>query len=155
VKDRRNGKVFFDVVPPEERGRACTCSTSSGFAGSGTSHPGQSTLVAPYDATVASLNIVSAQYVEQNQVVLTLATLNKFQIETTDLSERDFTKVRIGAPTSIFIEALNESVSGEVVSISPIADTVDGDAVFKVTIEFDEQPRGLLWGMTAEVIVSE
>jgi hypothetical protein len=42
-----------------------------------------------------------------------------------------------------------------VVSISPIADTVGGDVVFKVTITFDNQPADLLWGMTAEVTIEE
>ena len=35
--------------------------------------------------------------VQQNQVVMTLATLNTLQLETTDLSERDITKVKIGS----------------------------------------------------------
>jgi hypothetical protein len=48
---------------------------------------------------------------------------------------------------------LHETFDGEVISISPIADTVGGDVVFKVTIAFDEQPKGLLWGMTAEVTI--
>ena len=51
------------------------------------------------------------------------------------------------------IEALEETFNGEVMAISPIADTVGGDVVFKVTIAFDEQPKDLLWGMTAEVTI--
>ncbi len=37
------------------------------------------------------------------------------------------------------------------IRISPIADDVGGDVVFKVTIAPDTQPEGLLWGMSAEV----
>jgi HlyD family secretion protein len=86
---------------------------------------------------------------------MTLATLDQLQLETTDLSERDIAKVKVGAPVKISIEALNETFTGKVVSISPRADTVGGDTVFKVTIAFDEQPENLLWGMTAEVTTSE
>jgi hypothetical protein len=60
-----------------------------------------------------------------------------------------------GAPVSIFIEALNESFSGRVISISPKADTGGGDVIFKVTIAFDRQPENVLWGMTAEVTIQQ
>jgi multidrug resistance efflux pump len=93
--------------------------------------------------------------VQQNQVVVTLATLNTLQLETTDLSERDITKVKIGAPVNISIEASNENIQGKVIGISPRANTVGGDVVFKVTIAFDKQPGNLLWGMTAEVNIGE
>lgn len=111
----------------------------------------QGTLIAPSDGVIASLDVVLGEFVQSDQVVVTLATLNKLQIETTDLSERDITNVHVGDPANISIEALNQQVSGKVVRISPIADTVGGDVIFKVTIAPDEQPKGLLWGMTAEV----
>jgi multidrug efflux pump subunit AcrA (membrane-fusion protein) len=114
-----------------------------------------STLTSPQDATVASVDVIAGQLVQQNQVVMTLATLDQLQLETTDLSERDITQVKVGAPANIFIEALDENYTGKVLSISPKADTVGGDVVFKVTIAFDEQPKGLLWGMTAEVTINE
>jgi RND family efflux transporter MFP subunit len=156
VKDRRKGKVFFDVVPPEirevahakvEQAQASLVMARATLA--------QSTLVAPYDATVASIKVVPGEYVQQNQVVVTLATLNTLQLETTDLSERDITKVKIGAPVNISIEASNKNIQGKVIGISPRANTVGGDVVFKVTIAFDKQPENLLWGMTAEVTIEE
>src|SRR5215216_1722300 len=156
VKERRNGKVFFDVVPPEIRQVAhAHVEQAQATLEVAQATLTQSTLIAPNDATVASINVLPGEYVEQNHVVVTLATLNALQLETTDLSERDITKVKIGAPVGIFIEALNETISGEVVGISPIADTVGGDVVFKVTIAFDKQPENLLWGMTAEVTIEE
>jgi multidrug efflux pump subunit AcrA (membrane-fusion protein) len=95
------------------------------------------------------------EYVEQHQVVITLATLHALQLETTDLSERDVTKVKVGAPVDIFIEALNETFPGKVIGISPKADMIGGDVVFKVTVAFDQQPEKVLWGMTAEVTIRE
>ena len=156
VKDRRNGKVFFDVVPPEVRqvahARVEQAQASLEVAQATLE---QSTLVAPYDATVASIEVLPGEYVEQNQVAITLATLNTLQLETTDLSERDVSNVKVGMPVDIFVEALNGNFSGKVISISPKADTVGGDVVFKVTIAFDKQPENLLWGMTAEVTIEE
>ena len=111
----------------------------------------QGTLTAPFDGIVTSLSVIPGEFVPADQVVITLATLNTLQVETTDLSERDLPLVHIGDPANIFVEALNTNISGKVIGISPRADTVGGDVVFKVTIAPDTQPQGLLWGMTAEV----
>ncbi|HEX9387784.1 MAG TPA: efflux RND transporter periplasmic adaptor subunit [Anaerolineales bacterium] len=156
IKDRRNGKVFFDVVPPEVRQIAhAHVEQAQASLEEAQAILAQSTLVAPHDATVAFVKVVPGEYVEQNQVIVTLATLHTLQLETTDLSERDITKVKIGSPVNISIEASNESITGKVIGISPRANTVGGDVVFKVTIAFDKQPENLLWGMTAEVTIEE
>jgi HlyD family secretion protein len=111
----------------------------------------QATLVAPHDGILTSVSVIPGEFVKANQAMVTLATLDVLQIETTDLSERDISNVHIGDAATIFVEALNESFNGKVISISPRADTVGGDVVFKVAIAPDMQPRGLLWGMTAQV----
>jgi RND family efflux transporter MFP subunit len=111
----------------------------------------QGTLTAPFDGVVTSLTIIPGEFVPSDQAVITLATLNDLQVETTDLSERDIPNIHIGDPASIFVEALKKNLSGRVINISPKADTIGGDVVFKVTIAPDTQPEGLLWGMTAEV----
>lgn len=113
----------------------------------------QATLGAPFDGTVADVAVVPGELVQPNQVVITLADLEHMQIVTTDLSERDIARVKIGQTATVVIEALGISVSGKVVRISPIAENVGGDVVYPVTIELDEQPEGLLWGMSAEVEV--
>lgn len=110
----------------------------------------QGTLIAPFDGIVTSISVIPGEFVESDRAVVTLATLNNLQVETTDLSERDITNVHIGDPANIFIEALNRNIGGKIIGISPRADIVGGDVVFKVTIALDEQPEDLLWGMTAE-----
>jgi multidrug efflux pump subunit AcrA (membrane-fusion protein) len=156
VKDRRNGRVFFDVVPPEVR-EIAHAGVLKAQAALEVEQAilAQTTLVAPHDATVTALHVLPGEYVRSQQIVVTLATLNNLQLETTDLSERDITQVKIGEPVNIFIEALNEEFTGKVIGISPIADTVGGDIVFEVPIAFEEQPQNLLWGMTAEVTIDE
>ncbi len=155
VKDRRHGRVFFDVVPPEVRQQAdAQVQRAQAALDIAKATLAQATLTAPYTGTIASLNIVPGELVQLDQVVVTLATLNDLQIETTDLSERDIAKVSVGDSANIFMEALNANVRGKVIGISPIADSVGGDVVFKVTIALDEQPAGLLWGMTAEVTIA-
>ena len=111
----------------------------------------QGALLAPHDGTIASIKVIPGEFVKSDQAVLTLATLNSLQAETTDLSERDISNVHIGDSADISVEALNKNIPGKVIGISPIASTVGGDVTFKVTIAPDTQPEGLLWGMTAEV----
>ena len=111
----------------------------------------QSTLSAPFAGTIISVDIAPAETVVPGQTVIVLGDLSRYRIETTDLSERDVTRIQIGQPASVFIEALGEQFTGEVIDIDRVSSTLGGDVVFKVTIDLDEQPQGLLWGMSADV----
>ena len=110
----------------------------------------QSTLVAPFDGTIVSVDISPAETVVPGGVVVTMGDLSRFQVETKDLSERDVPRVQIGQTASVFIEPLNQEFPGKVVDISRISSTVGGDVVFKVTIDLNQQPQGLLWGMSSD-----
>jgi HlyD family secretion protein len=156
IKNQRNGKIFYDVIPAVYRQRADTKVQQAQVALElAQINLAEGTLLAPFDGTVTSLGAIPGEFVGSDQGVVTLATLDDLQLETTDLSERDIARVKVGAPVSIFVEALHETFTGKVVSISPKANTVGGDTVFKVTIAFDEQPEDLRWGMTAEVAINE
>jgi len=156
VKDFRNGKFIYDVAPPEVRQRADAQALQAKTAMEiAQATLAQNTLIAPYDGIIVSIDVVTGEFVGQGQVVVTFATLNDLIIETTDLSERDITKIKIGDLATINIDALNETVNGRVIAIAPKADVVGGDVVFKVTIAMDNQLKGLLWGMTAEVAINE
>ena len=111
----------------------------------------QSALAAPFDATVVAVDTVAGETVVPGRVVVTLGDLSKFRIETTDLSELDVTRVKVGQTAQVFIEALNEKFEGKVVDIALLSSTLGGDVVFTVTIELDKQPEGLRWGMSADV----
>lgn len=156
VKNRRNGKIFYDVVPVEFRQRAdARVQQAQVTLDLAQISRSEGTLTAPFDGVVASLSVIPGEFVQADQAVVKLATLNALQVETTDLSERDITNVKIGASATISVEALNQTIHGKVISISPISNTVGGDVVFKVTIAFDKQPENLLWGMTAEVTIGQ
>jgi multidrug efflux pump subunit AcrA (membrane-fusion protein) len=109
------------------------------------------TLTAPFDGTVASVDVVAGEWVIPGQTVLTLVDLGSLHVETTDLSERDVPKVKVGQQVSVFIEALGQQVTGQVSDISPLANTLGGDVVYKTTIELDTLPNGLRAGMSVEV----
>jgi HlyD family secretion protein len=114
----------------------------------------QATLTAPFAGTVADLQASPGQVVMPGQVLLTLADLSELQVETTDLSERDVTEVRVGQQAMVYVEALNSDVPGRVARISPLASTLGGDVVYTVVIALEEQPEGLLLGMSVEVEIA-
>ena len=111
----------------------------------------QATLVAPFDGTIASVEISPAEIANPGQIIIVMGDLTHFQIETTDLSEKDAPSVQVGQTANVFIDALGQEFSGKVVDIARVSETVGGDVVYKVTIELDEQPEGLRWGMSTEV----
>ena len=111
----------------------------------------QGALLAPFDGMVVTIDVNTGETVVPGRVVVVLGDLSKYQIETTDLSERDVTRVKVGQSAKISIEALGQTYTGKVVEIALVSSTLGGDVVYTVTIEFDEQPQGLLWGMSADV----
>jgi multidrug efflux pump subunit AcrA (membrane-fusion protein) len=138
--------------PPERRDQA-KAEAEQAKAGLETARAmlAQTSLLAPFDGTVVDIEIQEGELAQTGQVVITLGDLANMQIETTDLSERDISVVQISQGANIYIEALDVTVTGRVIRISPFSDTLGGDVIFPVTLELDEQPEGLLWGMSAEV----
>jgi RND family efflux transporter MFP subunit len=114
----------------------------------------QSTLLAPYAATVIAVNLQAGELAQPGAAVFRLATLNQLQIETIDLSERDIAKIKIGQTATVFVDALNKEFPARVTAIAPRADIRGGDVIFKVILTFDDMPEGLLWGMSAEVVIT-
>ncbi len=108
-------------------------------------------LVAPLDG------IVLARMIEPNEVVLpgtpllVLGDLDHLRVETADLSERDVPQIKVGQPVQVFIKALGQQITGYVSAISPLANTLGGDVVYKTTVDLDMCPPDLRVGMSAEV----
>ncbi len=111
----------------------------------------QATLTAPFAGTIAKVDISPAEYANPGQIIVVMGDLSRFQIETTDLSEKDVPSVQVGQTATIYVEALDREFNGTVVDIARVSTTVGGDVVYTVTIEFNEQPEGLRWGMSADV----
>jgi multidrug efflux pump subunit AcrA (membrane-fusion protein) len=108
-------------------------------------------LSAPFTGTVSKLMSQRGEWVLPGQPVLVLADLDHLQVKTTDLSERDISRVEVGQSVMVLVEALNETVAGHVIEISPLADTLGGDVVYETTVQLDETLPDLRAGMSAEV----
>ena len=113
----------------------------------------EATLTAPFNGTIAEVDLAPAETVVPGQIVIVMGDLSQFQIETTDLSERDVPNVKVGQIATVSIQALNQKFTGKVSDVERVSTTVGGDVVYKATIQLDTQPQGLLWGMTADVTI--
>ncbi len=108
-------------------------------------------LKAPLDATVSNVNIHVGEWATAGQTLLVLTDLSHLRVQTTDLSERDVPRVRVGQPVTLLVKALNQDVTGRVSEIAPLSDTLGGDVVYQTTIDLDTQPDGLRPGMSVDV----
>jgi len=114
----------------------------------------QTRLIAPYDGTVVSIDVVPGEMVEPSQTVVVFADLRHLQVVTTDLSERDIARTAIGQSAMVQLKAFEGPLPGTIRLIDVMAaKSEDGDTVFKVTIDLDQPPEGLRWGMSGEVLI--
>lgn len=108
-------------------------------------------IISPFDGVVAKANAHIGEMVSPGQILFIVSNPAKLYVETTDLSEKDINIVKVGQKVSIFIKALGSNVPGTVISISPIADMLGGDVVYRTRVSFDELPEGVLAGMSVDV----
>jgi len=114
-----------------------------------------SRLLAPFSGTVVSTNVVPGEYILPGQALIELSDIANLQVETTDLSERDVPAVTIGQTVTVFVDALSQEISGRVIRISPQAETLGGDVVYRTTIALDNPPAELRAGMSVDVLFGE
>lgn len=112
-------------------------------------------LNAPFAGVVAARFLGAGEWVLPGQPVMTLVDLTHLRVETTDLSERDVPRVSVGQAVTVYVKALNQTLNGRVLQIAPLATSLGGDVVYKVTIELDSPPAALRAGMTVTVTFGE
>lgn len=108
-------------------------------------------LLAPFSGTLTAVNVIAGEYVAPGQTLIAISDVTNLRVTTTDLSERDIANVSVGQNVTVFVEALNAEVSGQVLLISAVADTLGGDVVYKTTITLNELPAGIRAGMSVTV----
>jgi multidrug efflux pump subunit AcrA (membrane-fusion protein) len=114
------------------------------------------TLKAPYAATVTDIYLEIGQLVGPDAPAATLADLDQFQIETSDLTELEVVKIFEGQVVEIVPDALPDlTLLGSVESIGQSFTTQAGDILYTVIISLDEDDPQLRWGMTVELTFVE
>ena len=114
----------------------------------------QVTLTAPFTGTAVAVDIVPEAIAVPGQEAISLADLDHLQVVTTDLSERDLGRVKIGQPATIYVESLGSEVKGQVSQIALQSTKLGGDVVYAVTLDLVSPPAELRWGMSVKVDIA-
>ncbi|MBQ6005133.1 MAG: efflux RND transporter periplasmic adaptor subunit [Selenomonadaceae bacterium] len=109
------------------------------------------TLTANADGVISAVNAEVGQVISAGQSVLTLVQTNELEVAV-DIPENKISAVQIGQPCAITFWATNDSVSGTIREISPMADSTA--RTFTVKISLPDVPNIQL-GMTANVAMRE
>ena len=88
--------------------------------------------------------------------ILHLADLSTWQIATTDLTELDVIRVRMGSPVTMTFDAIaGLELRGRVSHMRPIGENKQGDITYVVRVTPDQQDARLRWNMTAAVSITD
>ena len=109
-------------------------------------------LVAPFAGVVAGVNVEPGDAVTPNEVSFVLATLDRLQVRTVDLTELDVARVAAGQSAVVTVDALSDvELKGHVIRVGLQPVDYRGDVTYPVYVELDDAVPELCWGMTAMV----
>ncbi len=112
---------------------------------------GETALTAPMDGTVTSLDVEVGERINAGQAVAALGDLTTLKVEI-NLDETDISGVSVGQEARITLDAFRDAeLTGEVVSIAPVAQIESGVVLFPVTVQLSPTELPLRSGMTADV----
>lgn len=113
----------------------------------------QMTLQALFPGTISRVDVKIGQHVNPGDPILTLANLEDWLVETTDLSEQNIVRIEIGAPVKVTIDAISgETLDGQIIDISRGFQSEGGEVLYQVKVDLQERTDlPLRWGMSAEV----
>jgi HlyD family secretion protein len=113
------------------------------------------TLTAPFDGTLATVNVREGEFVTMGVPLIVIGDLTTLQLETDDLSETNIARVTIGQTVKVTFEAMPGRIfNGKVTQIAPIATAKSGGTNFTVTVVLDALAPELRWGMTGHVEIN-
>lgn len=110
-------------------------------------------LSAPWRGTITGLLVHAGDTVMPGTILVTMADLSQYQVETTDLDEFLIGTIFVGQSVVVTVDALDRrEIEGTVraVSLQPQTNRT-GDEHYPVTISLGEIPTELRAGMTARV----
>ncbi|MDO8555204.1 MAG: efflux RND transporter periplasmic adaptor subunit [bacterium] len=103
---------------------------------------------APFDGTIAKLDVKKADSVTSATAVATMVTRQK--LAEISLNEVDVSKIKIGQKTTITFDAVEGlSITGKVVEIDTVGTVTQGVVTYNVKLGFDTQDDRIKPGMSA------
>ncbi|MFN8496694.1 MAG: HlyD family efflux transporter periplasmic adaptor subunit [Anaerolineae bacterium] len=112
----------------------------------------KASLKAPFDGIITNLDVKQGERVQPNTPLITIADTSKWQIDTTDLTELNVVRLKVGDPVTITFDALPDvTLPGTITRISDQGENKQGDIVYTVTVTPNQWDDRLRWKMTASV----
>jgi HlyD family secretion protein len=113
----------------------------------------QASLTAPFAGTIAQVQAHVGDFVGPGVPVVTIGDLSKLSVESSDISDLDISRVKLGQRTIVTLDALPGKIfHGTVARISPMASESRGYKVFRVWIDLQEGVEsGLRWGLDTKI----
>jgi HlyD family secretion protein len=88
--------------------------------------------------------------------MIQIADLSTWQIETTDLTERNIVRVREGSQATVTFDSISGlELPGIVSRIRALGEAKQGDITYVITIKLNQQDPRLRWNMTASVTIEQ
>jgi HlyD family secretion protein len=113
-------------------------------------------LRAPFTGTISSIDISTGELAPAGTAVVHMADFSSWKVETTDLTELNVARVKLGQPAMVHFDALPDvGIIGRVTQINALGENRQGDVVYTVTLTLETSDPGLHWNMTASVTFLE
>jgi HlyD family secretion protein len=110
------------------------------------------TMSAPFDGVIAVIHTSVGEWVAAGAPVAELLDTSRWRIETKNVGELEIARVQVGQAVEVRINAFrDETLTGRVITISPVAVVQQGDTTYTLMIELDPTDLNLRPGMTAQV----
>lgn len=107
-------------------------------------------IIAPFDGIITDVSILTGETASLNPVITILAT-DAFELKAR-VPEIDITKIEVDQQVETTFDAkAQETYSGKISYISPLATIIDGVAYFEATISLDTIPKWIRSGLNADV----
>ena len=113
----------------------------------------ESYLYAPVDGQITEVKKRTAEMILSGSDMIVLLPADPFQIEV-DIYEEDIVKINVGNPVDISLVAFPDQIfKGNVISINPAEQLVDGVVYYKIKINFEDIIDQAKPGMTADLVI--
>ena len=107
-------------------------------------------LKAPFDGTIVSNDLIIGELVSPTSPAVVIGEFSAWMVESTDLTELDIIKVKVGDEVTVTFDALpGVEHSGSVEKVRTYGENIRGDVTYKVVVSLEDNDEDLLWNMTA------
>lgn len=111
-------------------------------------------LRAPSSGTITKVDITSGEYASPGKSVIRLIGNGGFTVEA-DVTESDIARILLENEAKIIVPAIDSKTefSGKVVSIDPAEQSSEGNPLYRILIDLENNDARIKSGMTAEVTI--